>query len=83
MSFKPTGKMIEPKPYAEKHRVCDQCGVVIGEDRKRGKPHFELRWEPELSYNDEGAQTWEADICSVACLLEFAAAGAPRTYRDY
>ena len=83
MTFKPTGRMIEPKPYAEKHCVCDQCGGFINNNLTRGKPHFELRWDPELSYDDEGAYSWEADICSVGCLLDFAAAGAPRTYRDY
>lgn len=83
MTFKPTGKMVQPQPREEKRRVCDQCGKFIETEKGRSEPHFEVAWRPELGYDDEGCESWVADICSVACLQAFAAAGAPRVWNDW
>ncbi len=83
MTYKPTGRMIQEKPREEKRRVCDQCGEFIDHEAGAIKPHFEVAWRPMLGYDDEGSVSWTADICSVACLQAFAAAGAPRVWSDW
>lgn len=83
MSFKKTGRLIEQKPREESHLVCDQCGKEIGKPHGRADPHFEVRWEAEVGYDDEGFNSWQADICSVECLKAYAEAGAPPVERNY
>jgi len=76
VSFRKTGIKLEVT-REESLCYCDWCDKQISIDAYRLKPHYDLNWNPEDSY-DDGSMSDSWDLCSVECVAAWSAAGGKR-----